>query len=889
MLQLLLIVPLLGAAALLPFSTTAQSAANLAGNKANSSFIGSLGLNSEARMKQVALFASLVNFIISMVMWAQFDSSVSHYQFQEEFTQISFCHLHFGIDGISLYFVLLTTFITPICILSNWHDIKVGLKYFLIAFLVLETLQIAVFVVLDLLLFYIFFESVLIPLFLIVGIWGASEARIRASFLLFLYTLAGSLFMLLAIMVIYYNVGSTDFVILSLHKISLESQKILWLGFILAFAVKIPLFPFHIWLPRAHSEAPLAGSILLAAIILKFPVYGIMRILLPLLPDATNYFSPLIQTIALISIIYASLATIIQHDTKALVAYSSIAHMGVIVLGLFSNTVTGIEGAILLSLAHGFSSPGLFICVGGVLYNRYHTRVITYYRGMVLTMPVFTILFFLFTMANSGVPLTLNWAGEFLSLTGIFQRSPIISALAATGIVFSACYSFWLYNRISYGSFSPYLTVTNDVSRREFMLLFSLVLPIVLLGVFPNIILDTLHLNVSTLLYDATPSLGSPLGLDIGTISHEPSFIADHATLLSFVPLVLIKQEKQTKDLLTEDQFKEWFSGFSDGESCFSISPKSNKPFSFEFSFRIELHRDDIHLLEYIQNCLEMGTINSSLNSCTWRVSAQKDILKLIELFNKYPLNTSKQLNFSDWQKAFYLYISLKNKNLNIEEKEKIKAQILELKAGMNSSRNLIGELASHEIKITPYWFLGFIEGESSFQIEKNSFQQTFSIELAIRDKPVIVAIAQFLKDLITAVPNDKDAELNHLRDKDNLIKIFERTQTVAGSTKCSVRLYFSKFVFISKVFIPFLQELTFLSKKELDFKDWLIVTQLKLKGLHLTLEGKELIKYICNRMNVNRLSTNLNSKNTLTVKEQEGMNKKIKVLLEQTSSTNME
>lgn len=504
MLQLLLIIPLIGAAALLPFSTDAKS----------SPLASYLSLNSEARMKQVALFASLVNFIISLIMWAQFDSSVSHYQFQEEFTQISFCHLHLGIDGISLYFVLLTTFITPICILSNWHDIKVGLKYFLIAFLVLETLQIAVFVVLDLLLFYIFFESVLIPLFLIVGIWGASEARIRAAFLLFLYTLAGSLFMLLAIMVIYYNVGSTDFTILSLQQIGIESQKYLWIAFFIAFAVKTPLFPFHIWLPRAHSEAPLAGSILLAAIILKFPVYGVMRVLLPLLPDATNYFSPLVQTIAVISLVYASLATIIQHDTKALVAYSSVAHMGVIMLGLFSNTVTGIEGAILLSLAHGFVSPGLFICVGGVLYNRYHTRTIAYYRGLVLTMPVFTILFFLFTIANSGIPLTLNWVGEFLSLNGMWDRNPIISALGASGILFSACYSIWLYNRISYGSFSPYLTVTNDVTRREFMLLISLVIPVVLFGIFPNVILDTLHFSVTTLLYNISTT--TPLS-DIGS------------------------------------------------------------------------------------------------------------------------------------------------------------------------------------------------------------------------------------------------------------------------------------------------------------------------------------------------------------------------------------
>ena len=502
MLQLLLIIPLLGALALLPFSAGSQNAGNLAGNKPNSSIIESLGLNSEVRMKQVALFASLVNFIISMVMWAQFDSSVSHYQFQEEFTQISFCHLHLGIDGISLYFVLLTTFITPICILSNWHDIKVGLKYFLIAFLVLETLQIAVFVVLDLLLFYIFFESVLIPLFLIVGIWGASEARIRAAFLLFLYTLAGSLFMLLAIMVIYYNVGSTDFQLISLSEISATSQKLLWLGFFVSFAVKTPLFPFHIWLGEAHSTAPLAGSILLAAVILKLATYGYLRVLLPMFPDATNYFSPLVQTIAVITLVYASLATIRQVDTKKIVAYSSIGHQACVVLGLFSNTIQGIEGAILLSIAHAFVSPGLFICVGGVLYNRYHTRIIAYYRGLALTMPVFTIVFFLFTIFNAAVPLSLNWAGEFLALVGAFQRSPIIGALGATGIVLSACYSIWLYNRISYGSHSPYLTVTSDLNRREFMLLASLLIPTVLFGFFPNIILDSLHVGVTTLLYN---------------------------------------------------------------------------------------------------------------------------------------------------------------------------------------------------------------------------------------------------------------------------------------------------------------------------------------------------------------------------------------------------
>ena len=244
----------------------------------------------------------------------------------------------------------------------------------------------------------------------------------------------------------------------------------------------------------------------MAAVILKLATYGYLRVLLPMFPDATNYFSPLVQTIAVITLVYASLATIRQVDTKKIVAYSSIGHQACVVLGLFSNTIQGIEGAILLSIAHAFASPGLFICVGGVLYNRYHTRIIAYYRGMALTMPVFTILFFVFTMSNSGVPLTLNFLGESLSLIGMWDRSPVIAALGATGIVFSACYSFWLYNRISYGSHSPYLAVTSDLSRREFMLLISLVIPIVLFGIFPNVILDTLHVSVTTLLYNIAPA-----------------------------------------------------------------------------------------------------------------------------------------------------------------------------------------------------------------------------------------------------------------------------------------------------------------------------------------------------------------------------------------------
>ena len=355
---------------------------------------------------------------------------------------------------------------------------------------------------LDLILFYIFFESVLPILFLVIIIYGAGEARIRSALLLFLYTLTGSLFMLLAILQIYSYVGSTDFQIISLSDINLESQKILWLGFFLAFAVKTPLWPLTGWLYRAHADSPLAGSILLAATILKFATYGYLRVLINFLPDATNYFSPLVQTIAIITLIYASLATIVQQDTKALIAYSSIAHMSVVILGLFSNTIQGIEGAILLALAHGFVSPALFICVGGVIYDRTGTRIIHYIRGLVTYMPVFTILFFIFTLSNTGIPLTLNFLGEQLSLIGIWERSPIIAALGATGIVLSAIYSIYLYNRISYGIYSPHLKPIKDISRREFNLLITLLIPTVLLGIFPNVILDGLHFSVSSLLYN---------------------------------------------------------------------------------------------------------------------------------------------------------------------------------------------------------------------------------------------------------------------------------------------------------------------------------------------------------------------------------------------------
>jgi hypothetical protein len=523
----------------------------------------------------------------------------------------------------------------------------------------------------------------------------------------------------------------------------------LWLGFFLSFAVKTPLFPFHIWLSEAHSTAPLAGSILLAAVILKLATYGYLRVLLPMFPDATNYFSPLVQTIAVITLVYASLATIRQVDTKKIVAYSSIGHQAVVVLGIFSNTIQGIEGAILLSIAHGFSSPGLFICVGGVLYNRYHTRVIAYYRGMALTMPVFTILFFIFTMSNSGVPLTLNFLGEAMSLLGMWDRNIIISVLGATGIVLSACYSFWLYGRISYGSFSPYLTVTNDVTRREFMLLISLIIPIVLFGIVPNVILDTLHVSVTSLLYNisiTTPSpdldlsfsflLATTMGKKIqssysqktcntissknGNTSIEPLDSNSSRELggLQSHSVESVKILAKSKDL---ENFLNWLSGFSDAESTFHIKtePSGKTAPKISFSFKIGLHVDDIDTLKQIKSKLtelagvEVGNISVYKLSATLAFTNLK-VLKalIIPIFNAYPLISAKYLDFKDWEKAINIksnakvvreetLLSSPRYLLTLEEINKI----IKLKEGMNSSLTGFYFLSSFGVKKIKVYF----------------------------------------------------------------------------------------------------------------------------------------------------------------------------------------
>ena len=516
MLTLLILIPVIGAILILPINTNIskyfsnnsvtnlQTLAQLETKETDENLNNFLKLKKEKNellMRQIALTTSLINFFISLFLLYLFDSNNSHYQFISEFNQLNFCHFNFGIDGISIFFVLLTTFVTPIAILSNYYNITNNFKVILISLLILESLQICAFVSLDLLLFYVFFESILPILFIVIVIFGHGNDRFRSAFLFFLYTLTGSLPMLLSILMINSFIGSTDFSLIALYDISFNYQIILWIGFFIALAVKTPLYPMIIWLPKAHADSALSGSIILAATVLKLATYGYLRVLINMLPDATNFFNPFVLTIAVISIVYASFSTIVQQDTKRLIAYSSIAHMGVVVLGLFSNTIQGIQGGILMGIAHGFVSPALFTCVGGVIFDRLHTRTILNIRGLVTYMPVFTILFFLFTLANTGIPLTLNFLGEQLSLIGIFERNPIIAVIGASGIVLSAIYSMFLYNRISYGSYSPLLNPLKDISRREFMLLFSLLIPTILLGLFPNILLECLNLSVSKLLY----------------------------------------------------------------------------------------------------------------------------------------------------------------------------------------------------------------------------------------------------------------------------------------------------------------------------------------------------------------------------------------------------
>jgi proton-translocating NADH-quinone oxidoreductase chain M len=453
-------------------------------------------------IKVTVLSFSLAEFLLSLMMWMSFDNSSSRFQFVEAYNWIESSNIIFylGVDGISLFFILLTTLLIPICLLASWDAIKFNEKEYFIAFLAMEALVIAVFCVLDIILFYVFFESVLIPMFIIIGVWGSRERRIRAAYMFFLYTLLGSVLMLLAILYIYYQVGTTDYQILLTTTFDPEVQKLLWLAFFASFAVKVPMLPVHIWLPEAHVEAPTAGSVILAGILLKLGSYGFLRFSLPLFPYASVYFTPLIYAFACVAVIYTSLTAIRQTDLKRIIAYASVAHMNLVLIGMFVYNLQGLEGSILQQLSHGLVSGALFLCVG-VIYDRHHTRLVKYYSGLAHTMPIYIGIFMFFSMANIALPGTSSFVGEFLILAGAFQTNTTVCVLSATGMILGGGYSLWLFNRVAFGNIKvQYMGAFSDVDKREFATLLPLIILTLVMGIYPEIFLDPMHLSCSNLL-----------------------------------------------------------------------------------------------------------------------------------------------------------------------------------------------------------------------------------------------------------------------------------------------------------------------------------------------------------------------------------------------------
>ncbi|PPR73991.1 MAG: NADH-quinone oxidoreductase subunit M [Alphaproteobacteria bacterium MarineAlpha3_Bin2] len=466
--------------------------------------------------RYVALWTSLANFALSLFVWFHFDTTTADFQFVHTLTWMPDFNIGYkmGIDGISMLFVMLTTLLTPICILASWENIDDRVKEYMISFLVLETFMIGMFCALDLVVFYIFFEAVLIPMFLIIGIWGGPR-RVYASFKFFLYTLAGSVLMLLAIMAMYFDAGTTDIQGLMVHRFPAELQTWLWLAFFASFAVKIPMWPVHTWLPDAHVEAPTAGSVILAAVLLKFGGYGLLRFSLPMFPEASVMFTPLIYTLSIIAVIYTSLVALAQEDMKKLIAYSSVAHMGFVTIGAFTLTVQGIEGAIFVMLAHGVISAALFLIVG-VVYDRIHSREIAAYGGLVHRMPGYSLIFMIFMLGSVGLPGTAGFVGEFLVLVGAFKANTWVAALAATGLILGAAYMLYLYRRVIFGSLTKdSLAAIKDMSLREVAIFAPLIVLVILMGVYPAPFLDIMHVSVANMITNIESALNASAAISV--------------------------------------------------------------------------------------------------------------------------------------------------------------------------------------------------------------------------------------------------------------------------------------------------------------------------------------------------------------------------------------
>ncbi len=469
-------------------------------------------LNRNAR--NVALWTSFLTFILSLILWFYFDENQITCQFVEKASWIKDLgiHYHLGVDGISLFFVLLSAFLMPLCILASWESIQVRVREYMMAFLLLETFVIGMFCALDLVLFFVFFEGVLIPLFLIIGIWGG-ERRIYACFKFFLYTFTGSVLMLIAILSIYYITGSADLSVVMDFSFSHQAQNWLWLAFFASFAVKVPMWPFHTWLPDAHGEAPTAGSVILAAVLLKMGAYGFLRFSIPLFPDASLTFTPFITVVSIVAIIYASLAALVQTDMKKLIAYSSIAHMGFVTLGIFTLTHQGVSGAVMQMLSHGIVSAALFLCVG-VLYDRLHTREISRYGGLVARMPVYAFFFMIFTLASAGLPGTSGFIGEFLVFVGTFQKNGTAAMLAASGMVLGAAYALWLYRQVIFGKLVHNdLKSILDLNLREIAIFGSLVAVVLWMGIYPQPFLKIINPAVNELIANHQNWIDSNSGL----------------------------------------------------------------------------------------------------------------------------------------------------------------------------------------------------------------------------------------------------------------------------------------------------------------------------------------------------------------------------------------
>ena len=451
-------------------------------------------------VKYVALFTSFVNFFLSIYLWILFDQSISEFQFVEDRIWIkNFINYKVGIDGISILFILLTTFITPLCIISVNNSVKNRLSEFLIAVLVMESFMIGVFCSLDLVIFYLFFEAGLIPMFLIIGIWGGSR-RVYSAFKFFLYTLLGSVLMLVAIISIYWITGTTD--VAELYKIGIDAkyQNLLWLAFFSSFAVKTPMWPVHTWLPDAHVEAPTAGSVLLAAILLKMAGYGFIRFSLGLFPIASEYFTPLIYLLSVIAIIFTSFIALMQEDMKKLIAYSSVAHMGFVTLGIFTIEQQGIEGSIIQMISHGLVAAALFLCVG-VVYDRMHSRLINTYGGIVTIIPKYSVLFMIFTLAALGLPGTSGFVGEFLILMAAFKDNFLVAVIASIGVIIGAAYMLWLYKRVIFGKLiNTELKQMVDLNKSELFILSCLAIPTLFFGFYPDPLFNTIEISISDLI-----------------------------------------------------------------------------------------------------------------------------------------------------------------------------------------------------------------------------------------------------------------------------------------------------------------------------------------------------------------------------------------------------